>query len=380
LKIPSVLTVFLTGILLTGPALAANETGLPTQRQWMVNLVTAMGWSFGLSDTPEDSDYLNILSGRRQMRIEGEKTFQSTDAVSVKRFQTFGDYSSEGWLSGLATSTTANLRFLLPLSGTYRLSVAVRRPGHQVSIAGQTFTADGGQEFTRIELGKIQLSAGELETRIQLPPDGGFDYLELQAPDLAAIAPLAGWELDRPVTLDILAVTAVQVLGLAPLLPPLPEHMTIEAETSRNVVGAQVTDIRHLGEPSGGSWLRAGTIPATVQLDFTPPAPGVYALSIRTASETPITAMLNNRQLLEAPPAAALKDHALGSVFLERGKNTLTLTLAPRGGLDTLQISGQRSEGTDYRRLVGLPTSGTHPTPAQVDRLLALLVTVGAPR
>ncbi len=380
MKISSILTVLTAGILLAGSALAANENELPTQRQWMGNLVTTMGWSFGLPDTPEDSDYLNILNGRRQVRIEGEKTFQPTDAVSVKRFQTFGNYSGEGWLSGLASSTTAKLRFLLPLGGTYHLSVAVRRPGHQISIAGQTFTADGKQEFTRIELGQIQLSAGEQEVHIQLPPDGGFDYLELQAPDLAAIEPLAGWELDRPITLDTLAVTTVQILGLEPLLPPLPQRMTIEAETSQDIIGAQVTDIRHLGEPSGGSWLRAGTIPATVQLNFTPPASGVYALHIRAASETSITAMLNNRQRLEASPAAFLQDLALGSVFLERGNNTLTLTLPPRGGLDTVQISGQRSEGVDYRRLAGLPTAGTHPTPAQIDHLLALLVAINAPR
>ncbi len=346
----------------------------------MENLVTAMGWSFGLPDTPEDSDYLNILNGRRLVRIEGENYFQPTDAVSVKSFQTFGKYSGAGWLSGLASSTTAHLKFLLPHSGTYHVSVAVRRPGHQISIGGQTFTGDGEQEFTRVELGQVQLSAGEQDVRIQLPPDGGFDYLELQAPDLAAIAPLAGWQLDQPVTLDTLAVTAVQTLGLEPLLPPLPLNMTIEAETSQHIIGAQDTDIRHLGEPSGGHWLRSGTIAATVELNFTPPAPGLYALTIRAVSETPITAMLNNRRQLEAPTAAFLQDLPLGSVYLERGNNTLTLTLPPRGGLDSLQISGQRSEGNDYRRLVGLPTSGIHPTPEQVDQLLALLVTLSAPQ
>lgn len=380
MKLSSIVIVLIIGILLAGSALSADETSLPTQRQWMVNLVTTMGWSFGLPDTPEDSDYLNILNGRRQLRIEGEKTFQPTDAVSVKRFQTFGDYSGEGWLSGLATSTSANLRFLLPLSGTYRLSVAVRRPGHQISIAGHTFTANGSQEFTRLDLGQVELSAGEQEVRIQLPPDGGFDYLELQAPDLVSIAPLTGWELERPVTLDTLAVTAIQVLGLEPLLPPGPEHMTIEAESSKKIIGAQITDIRHFGEPSDNSWLRAGTIPASVQLDFTPPKTGVYALTIRSRSETPITAKLNNRQLLEAPPAAFLQNVSLGSVFLEQGNNTLTLNLPPRSGLDFLQISEQRSESADYRRLIGLPIAGIHPTPAQVDHLLALLVAIGTPR
>ena len=380
MKLSSILTVVLTGVVLAGSALAGNEVVPPTQRQWMANLVTAMGWSFGLPDTPEDSDYLNILSGRRQVRVEGENAFQPTDAVSVKHFRTFGNFSGEGWLSGLATSTVANLRFMLPLSGTYRLSVAVRRPGHLVSISGQTLNADGGQAFTRIDLGRIQLAAGLQEVRIQLPPDGGFDYLELQAPDLAAISPLAGWELDHPVSLDILAVTAAQVLGLEPLLPPLPDSTLIEAETSSNVVGAQITDIRHLGEPSGDSWLRAGTVPATVQMAFTVPTSGIYALSLRGAAETPITAMLNNRQLLEASPATYLQTLPLGSVFLERGKNSLTLTLPPRGGLDALRISSQRSEGADYRRLVGLPTAGIHPTPAQVDGLLALLVATGSPR
>jgi hypothetical protein len=156
--------------------------------------------------------------------------------------------------------------------------------------------------------------------------------------------------------------------------------MTIEAETSQNFTDAQATDIRHLGEPSGGSWLRAGTVPATVQFNFTLPVPGIYALNIRATSETPIIAILNNRQKLEASPAAFLQNLPLGSVFLEQGNNTLTLTLPPRGGLDSLQISGQRSEGADYRRLVGLPTAGTHPTTAQVDQLLALLVAISTLR
>jgi hypothetical protein len=247
-------------------------------------------------------------------------------------------------------------------------------------MAGQTFTANGGQEFTRIDLGQVQLSAGDQEAGLQLPPDGGFDYLELRASDLATVTPTSGWELDRPVTLDILAESAVQVLGLEPLLPPLGEAITIEAETSAELVDARITDIRHLGEPSNGRWLRAETSPATIQMHFTAPAAGIYALTIRGLSETPITAVLNNRRLFSLPPAAFLQDLPLGSVLLQGGKNTLILTLPPRGGLDSLSILPQRSDGADFRRLAGLPLSGIHPTPAQVDRLLALLVALGSSR
>ena len=38
----------------------------------MISLVDATGWSFGLPDEPQDPDYINILNGNRELRIEAE--------------------------------------------------------------------------------------------------------------------------------------------------------------------------------------------------------------------------------------------------------------------------------------------------------------------
>jgi hypothetical protein len=372
-----VLSTLLLWLLLAGSPLAADS---PTQRQWIVDLVTAMGWSFGLPDTPADADYLHILGGGRHLRIEGEDAVQPNDAVSVKTFKTFGDYSGKGWLSGLSTRTTATLRFLLPLGGTYRVSAALRRPGHRIDIAEQSWDADGAQDFGRVELGTIRLAAGPQEIHLDLPPDGGFDYLELDAPNLVSIAPPGGWRLDQPVDLDILALSAIQMLGLEALLPPLSESLTIEAENAVDQTGAEPTEGRHLGEPSGGRWLRAGAQPASVRRAFSLPSAGVYALSLGCAADAPITALLNARQRLSAAPAAFLQERPLGSALLPAGENTLLLTLPPRGGCDYLRLVGRQSRGADYRRLAGLTETGDRPTPALVDRLLALLAAMGEER
>ena len=47
-------------LILTSPGYAAELT----QRDWMITLVDAFGWSYGLPDEPQDLDYINILAGK----------------------------------------------------------------------------------------------------------------------------------------------------------------------------------------------------------------------------------------------------------------------------------------------------------------------------
>lgn len=355
------------------------ETGL-SQRQWVVSLVEALGWSFGLPDSPQDLDYHRLLDGSRQWRIEGEESFQPGDAVSVKTFETFGPYSGSGWLNGLSGRTSATLRFLLPHGGRYRLSAALRRPGHRITLVGRTWEADGPLEFGRVVLGEVELIAGMQEVLIDLPPDGSFDYLELSAPEQSLIEPLGGWRFEQSLAAEALALSVIQLLQLESVLPPTPESFIIEAEDAVFRQGAEPTEVRLLGEPSGRLWLRAGNLAGEIRLDFSLPRPGIWTLSLRGAGETPIPARLDERRTLNYPSPGYLQERALASVLLAEGNHSLQLQLPPRTGVDYLRLDRRASQGEDYRRLVGLPTEGALPDPTQIDRLLALLAAIGAPR
>lgn len=355
------------------------ETGF-SQRQWVVSLVETLGWSFSLPDNPQDLDYHRLLDGRRQWRIEGEESFQPGDAVSVKTFETFGPYSGSGWLNGLSGRTTTTLRFLIPHSGHYRLTAALRRPGHRITLGGRTWEADGPLEFGRVALGEVELTAGMQEALIDLPPDGSFDYLELSAPDRSPVEPLDGWRFEQALDVEVLALSVIQLLQLEDALPPTPESFIIEAEDAVFRQGVEPSEARLLGEPSGGLWLRAGNLAGEIRLDFSLPAPGIWSLSLRGAGDTPIPARLDERRTLLYPSAGYLQERALGSALLAAGNHSLRLQLPPRTGVDYLRLDRRASRGEDYRRLVGLPPEDAAPSPAQVDRLLALLAAIGAER
>lgn len=142
---------------------------VPTQRDWLENLVDGLGWSFGLPDEPEDADYLSMLDGDRLLHIEAEDTVQPEDLVSIKTYTSFGPYTGTGWVNGIPRATQARLKFLLQSSGRYQLSTSLRLPGHQFEIGGQTFQGDGTENFTRVVLGDIELTAGEQELLVTLP-------------------------------------------------------------------------------------------------------------------------------------------------------------------------------------------------------------------
>lgn len=367
-------------MILAGGAETAGAAAGPTQRDWMVNLVDSMGWSFGLPDQPRDSDYLRILEGERSVRIEAETSGRPTDVVSIKNYTTFGAFSGEGWISGIATPTIAHIRFLLPLSGIYEVTAALRLPGHRISIDGQVFMADGNNNFTHVSLGKVELGAGEHDAEINLPANGSIDFLQFQADPLPPIRPPGGWQPDRPLSLDDLAVTAARALGLEAILPPSNETILIEAESAGTFSQASITDIGHLGAPSGGKWVRSEATGGIVRLDFAPPFPAVYRLSLVGAAGQPTSGTLDERVRFVAEFPSYLKKATIGTFFLE-GESTLRVDLPPRGGIDVLILEKRKSEGIDYRRLVGLPTDvDSPPSMAQIDQLLSVLAAIGSLR
>lgn len=364
---------------LAAPPVRAESTSL-TQREWLINLIDSLGGSFGLPDRPTDRDYLQLAQGRRSFRIEAEEAYQPGDVVAPKSYATFGPFSGNGWLSGTNAPTQTHLRFLLPLSGTFELKVALRTPGHRLELGGERFRADGGDRFGELTLGHVTLTAGRQEVVIELPPDGGIDYLELTATDLPPIRPPGGWQLDQPLTLDLLAVTTVQLLELEPLLPIGSERHTIEAESTSRLDELEVTATGHLGEPSGGKWVRAAGLAAQLQLTLDLEQDGVFSLTLRGAAREPVILAINQRALGRFQFPSYLGEVEAGVVSLPAGHNLLSITLPPRAGLDAIYLTPRKDSGSDYRRLVGLPLDRETPTNDDMNRLLALLAALGVTR
>lgn len=96
-------------LFLSQPVTATTAPESLSQRDWMINLVDSLGLSFGLPDSPSDNDYLEILSGLRELRYEAEDHHRPTDLVSVNTFESFGAFSGRGWLNGTSLPTKTHL-------------------------------------------------------------------------------------------------------------------------------------------------------------------------------------------------------------------------------------------------------------------------------
>ncbi len=351
-----------------------------TQRDWMVALVDALGWSFGLPDEPQDRDYQEILSGKRVFRIEAEEAHQPEDLVAVKTFDSFGPFSGEGWLAGIATETRAHLQFLLPRDGNYRITASMRLSGHRIRVGGQMVEASAGNRFERVYLGTFFLEAGRQEFIVDLPPSAAIDYLEFKAPPLPKIEPLDGWRPQETLSRSDLAVTAVRLLDAESCLPPMSHRISIEAETSSYPGGAQIETSRYLGAPSGGRWLRAGTMPARVRLSFHVEQDGVYRVAVTAVGSGPATLSFDGGRSRSRTFESFLAEEDVGTVYLERGGHHVDIDLAPGSGIDKLVLHALHSAPADYARLAGMSAIDGEPNADEVDLLLSLLAAVGASR
>jgi hypothetical protein len=186
------------------PALAQAQV---TQRDWALQLIDSLGWSFGLPEKPTDADYTQILGGSRVYRIEAEETCQRSDRVAVMKFDTFGPFSGEGWLNGTKNRTQAHLKFNLPHTGRYRINARVRLPEHHLIFGKRDFRMSGGSQFTDVNVGYVELQAGPQEAILLLRPNGSIDYFELVAEPFAPIMPEGGWQFDEELTAEVAART-----------------------------------------------------------------------------------------------------------------------------------------------------------------------------
>lgn len=354
-------------------ALFPRPAAALTQYDWMVVLVDGLGRSFGLPDAPKPADYLSILEGKRNLRVEAETARGEADAVSTLAFLNYGPFSGTGWLLGSSQPTDVHLRFVLPLDGSYRLTLAARLPGHVIRVADRTVTVDGAPEtFSRVDAGEHLLTAGPQEIVVTLPPGGALDYIELTAPNLPAIAPAGGWQPEAPLTWQELVLTLVQALDLPKELPPQDPVLTIEAEALAETGGARTVEDAHLGQPSGGRWLRTMARPATVSIPMTLAQDGFYDLEL-TAMGTPVEVLVNGHLPLSAAGMPYLAPLRFPPVYLPRGENRLDVTLPPGAGLDRITVTARRSDLAALSAAASLTVNGDAPSSADLDRLTVRL-------
>ncbi len=363
--------MFLLIFLLPFSTFAAVEI---TQREWMAQLTDSLGWAFGLPDEPEDEDYLQLFAGERVVRLEAETDHLSSDLVAVKRYTNFGEYSGEGWVSGLIKPTKLHLRFLLRHKGRYKLAVASRMPGLKIQLAGQEYSVDGQENITRKELGEVDLTAGQIEIVVILPPQGGIDYIELIAPSLPRISPLGGWQPDQPITVSELALTAAQALNLQAYLPLVDKVKVFEAETVvTSQDGVYSSRDRHLGTPSGNAWLRSGNQHVKIAMPVRVTTAGCYQFTLRGSSDEAVSIELEGLLSDEINFGHALKTVELGYYCLPKQTLELKIDLPQWAGIDMFGLARQESSAANIVRLLGLPVEPVSPDRELVNELLELI-------
>ena len=366
---------FILFLIFTALPVCAQEL---TQRDWMITLVDVSGLSYGLPEEPQDPDYINILTGNREFRFEAEDVFlKDEDNASVMSFQNFGAFSGQGWLNSTQEPTSVHLRFTLPISGEYLVKAQIRQAGHLFAIAGEQVLANAENKFKEVTVGRFKLQSGAQEFLVILPANGSIDYISLNAPNLAAITPDGGWQPDEPLSWQVLQTTLLQVWQLAELFPQDPTPLVIEAETLKQS-DVKVVSIPHLGQPSGGKWLRAGDLPAEVRFPITLKESGFFDLSLR-AMGNPIHISIGDHQtlLLEAKPY--LDNFTFKSLFLFTGDSQITLKLPPGGGVDQLRLTGRQIDTTRASTLLDFEQKDK-PEARDLDSLATLLAAFGIER
>lgn len=364
-------------LILAAPVSAEQAIDL-TQRDLMLGLVEGLGWSFGLPDQPEESDYLQILSGQRKLRIEIETSYDPDTRVIVEKTFSFGNFSGQGWVRVPNRPTDIPAHFNLPVSGEYRVKARLFRKGHILRIGDKQFTADGGERLTDVALGTVYLQAGRQEINLTAPARGGIDFIEIEALPAPAISPDNGWNLDTPLTFADMAVIAVQLLDLHSTLPNTGEDMVFEAEDFPLPKNTRLSTNRHLGAPSQGAWVSVGADPVTFEIGVDVPATGVYDLSVRCVGKSEISGLVNTQSFWISPDRRFADKH-VGGVVLEKGQNPLAFQIPPHCGIDQIVLSPRASSLEDFSRLTGLPLTGK-PTATQFNSFLKLLAAFGVIR
>lgn len=351
------------------PVLAQAQV---TQRDWALQLIDSLGWSYGLPEKPTDEDYAQMLSGNRTFRIEAEETYQQGDRVAVMQFESFGPFSGKGWLNGTKNNSQAHLKFNLPHSGRYRINARMRLPEHHLIFGNRDFRVSGGYNFTDVNVGYVELQAGPQEALLQLRPNGSIDYFELVAEPFGPIMPEGGWRFDDEVTAEDAARTTVQALDLQQDLPPGRQVFKLEAENLPQPEGTRIYQDSNKGEASGGRYVQVGAAPVKLEFYTARVSGEVVDVILRAAGTKPVSVKLSGQLETRQQFGPRFEDHLLGTFFLSPGELTIEVQLPAGASLDRLELRSRRSENADLMRLVGL-SDPTTISPRDLNNLSALI-------
>jgi hypothetical protein len=346
-----------------------------THGEFITDLVTAMGWDAGLPPKPRDVDYLNILSGNRSFKFEAEKYYAAqTDNVSVRKYELFGPFSGSGWVSGISVPTTAHFKILLPLGGTYSMTVAAKGDGQKWLVGGKEFTVSTGSKIAEKVIADVKLEAGYQEIQVVIPADGAVDYFMLDAPPLRPVAPLNGWNAKSLMNHGELAEVTAALLPLENDLPDdgKPAVVTV-ADVSELPSTAKVTSVNYLGKSLTGKWVRAGYSGAKLEIPFKADREAIYRIRIRALGDT-ISAQVDDFKVIRnGKPYLDWID--LGFFRLDQGGHKLEVSLGNYQGLDAVEISGKKSSSADYMTVSAVQGAPDAPVKrSELDKILASLV------
>lgn len=359
------------------PVKTAKTAASITQGEFARRVVKLLGWEKGLPKEPKDRDYLLIMEGKRSFKFEAENAYnRKTDDVAVRKYELFGPFSGISWLGGISTPTTVHFKVFIPISGEYRLSAAAKGKGQRWKIGGKEFTVNSGDRLTVTDVATVALKAGETEFEMELPPEGGVDYLLFSAPDLTPIEPLDGWRFSSPLTKGDLAAIVASLLGWEDRLP-------VDAKSGvTTILGTDLqglpptvtaTDTGYYGKFTAQRWLRAGNTGAELDVPFTVSRTGVYGLKLRYMGAL-LKASLDGTAL-DRDAKGILDWINLGPQRLSEGKHLLHVSLPSYGGLDALVIEPRQSSPADYMALVGLKGEPADVvTPAEAEKIETQLV------
>lgn len=363
------LILLLPLLLLSLPSPARAEV---TQRDWALQLIDSLGWSYGLPEKPTDADYARMLDGKRVYRVEAEDARQRGDRVAEMNFTTFGKFSGRGWINGTRLRSEAHLKFNLPHAGRYKLKARVRLPGHHLIFGKRNFRLSGKQNFTDVEIGYVELQAGPQEALLQLQPNGSLDYFELEADPVGVIAPQGGWAFDEELTAEVAVRTTIQALKLQHDLPPVAQVVRLEAENQQLPAGVRVSRDTIKGEVSGNRYVQVGPGAVRVIFHHINLDVGVADLVLRAAGPGSVKTGLAGYFARRQNFGHRFEARNLGTFFLPQGEMSIEVDLPAGSSLDSLELHPRRATAADLLSLVGLPESGKV-TADELNNLSALI-------
>jgi hypothetical protein len=346
-------------LLLSSLSFGAESSPDFLQKDFARQILQQFSWSSGLPKEPVDRDYLMILGGKRTFRYEAENAYNpETDRVTVREFPLFGAFTGKGWILGVSDTTTATFTILLPNAGEYDFKAVIKGNGFVWKIGGKEYRADSkSANFSETEIAKVSLKAGVTTINLTIPPEGAIDSFSLSAPDQNPIQPIAGWRFREKLTAVRLAETAVALTNSFSKLPDAgvlasPKMIAVSEKIILPATAAP-TNISYLGPFYSSKWVRADFRGATVQIPLNVAETGYYTLAVNVMGEI-ISGTVNDTPFkLSGKPY--LSKTILGLFRLESGDNTLTISLPPAGGIDTVEFNKKSSTPEDFLRLAGVP-------------------------